>query len=114
MEIDKNIEQYNIDELDVPHTLVYVMGDDYDKQCIDFYCGPSYDGGYISDSVFCYDYLEKLFEENNIDVEVGIAENHHLLYFENRMKYNEIKRLIHCFENNNIKASPQFKYDYSH
>lgn len=48
---------------------------------IDFFCGPETSDGSLEDTYDCglYEQLKKVFGDNKLDVDVGSAENYHIL-----------------------------------
>ena len=107
-----HLQQYNTFQdfyksYDLNGKITIVKSDIWDEDDFSFYCGPSIGDGDVSDIVFIDEYVQKLCEELNIDVNIGIAENMHSFNTTNKKMANKYFQLL----KNRIKKD--FKIDES-
>ncbi len=75
--------------------VIFSVGENYDYEGeIDFFCGPE-EEDHLSDlDCGLYPQLEKLFKKNNLEVEVGAAENYHVTIIPNGKTADEVWKSI--------------------
>lgn len=100
MKIRLNLNESKLSKHELTGRVIYFKGENVDeeyylnneKYSLDFNCGPETKDGGIDDSddFGIYPQLEKLFVQNNIEVEIGASENIHDVIYDKNQNSDEI------------------------
>ena len=67
--------------------------------------GPQVDGGYLSDSIYTDDYLERIGKYLKLKLDVGLSENSHGMYVDTEEEYlKNIERIIEFIKSDGFEV----------